>query len=221
VFIASVATMGYLISTVARNQMQAMQMTFFFFLPSMLLSGFMFPFRGMPHWAQAHRRGAAAHALPAHRARHHAEGRRIRRRRDTHRPAAAVPAAGSSNRAATLQTHPGFLIAGKPARAARAARGYERTSGTFTMGASRTHPFGNRLAIGRPVAVRIGPYAHPEDSVMSTPPPITVSSLDLERVERHLNGEAARRMPGIDALQAELDRATVVEPEEMRPISSR
>jgi ABC-2 type transport system permease protein len=32
--------------------MQAMQMTFFFFLPSMLLSGFMFPFRGMPHWAQ-------------------------------------------------------------------------------------------------------------------------------------------------------------------------
>ena len=41
---------------------------------------------------------------------------------------------------------------------------------------------------------------------MSTPPPITVSSLDLERVERHLNGEAARRMPGIDALQAELAR---------------
>ena len=52
---------------------------------------------------------------------------------------------------------------------------------------------------------------------MSTPPPITVSSLDLERVERHLTGEAARRMPGIDALQAELDRATVVEPEEMPP----
>ena len=35
------------------NQMQAMQMTIFFFLPSMLLSGFMFPFRGMPGWAQA------------------------------------------------------------------------------------------------------------------------------------------------------------------------
>ncbi|MBK6289452.1 MAG: ABC transporter permease [Gammaproteobacteria bacterium] len=51
-FIATVSTMGYLISTVARNQMQAMQMTFFFFLPSMLLSGFMFPFRGMPAWAQ-------------------------------------------------------------------------------------------------------------------------------------------------------------------------
>ncbi|MFM7272449.1 MAG: ABC transporter permease, partial [Gammaproteobacteria bacterium] len=52
IFIASVSVMGYLISTVARNQMQAMQMTFFFFLPSMLLSGFMFPFRGMPEWAQ-------------------------------------------------------------------------------------------------------------------------------------------------------------------------
>jgi ABC-2 type transport system permease protein len=37
---------------VAGNQLQAMQMTFFFFLPSMLLSGFMFPFRGMPGWAQ-------------------------------------------------------------------------------------------------------------------------------------------------------------------------
>jgi ABC-2 type transport system permease protein len=36
----------------ARNQLQAMQMTFFFFLPSILLSGFMFPFRGMPVWAQ-------------------------------------------------------------------------------------------------------------------------------------------------------------------------
>ena len=39
-------------STLARSQMQAMQMTFFFFLPSILLSGFMFPFRGMPGWAQ-------------------------------------------------------------------------------------------------------------------------------------------------------------------------
>ncbi len=43
---------GFTFSTLARNQLQAMQMTFFFFLPSMLLSGFMFPFRGMPHWAQ-------------------------------------------------------------------------------------------------------------------------------------------------------------------------
>jgi ABC-2 type transport system permease protein len=51
-FIAANVTLGYTISTVARSQMQAMQMTFFFFLPSILLSGFMFPFRGMPVWAQ-------------------------------------------------------------------------------------------------------------------------------------------------------------------------
>ena len=51
-FIAANVTLGYTFSTIARNQMQAMQMTFFFFLPSILLSGFMFPFRGMPQWAQ-------------------------------------------------------------------------------------------------------------------------------------------------------------------------
>lgn len=51
-FISANVTLGYTFSTIARNQMQAMQMTFFFFLPSILLSGFMFPFRGMPEWAQ-------------------------------------------------------------------------------------------------------------------------------------------------------------------------
>ncbi len=52
-FIVANLSVGLLFSTLAKNQMQAMQMTFFFFLPSMLLSGFMFPFRGMPGWAQA------------------------------------------------------------------------------------------------------------------------------------------------------------------------
>ncbi|MBL8545116.1 MAG: ABC transporter permease [Hyphomonadaceae bacterium] len=52
-FILANLMLGYLISTVARTQMQAMQMTFFIFLPSILLSGFMFPFRAMPAWAQA------------------------------------------------------------------------------------------------------------------------------------------------------------------------
>jgi len=51
-YIASLLALGFTISTVARSQLQAMQMTFFFFLPSLLLSGFMFPFRGMPGWAQ-------------------------------------------------------------------------------------------------------------------------------------------------------------------------
>jgi ABC-2 type transport system permease protein len=51
-FIAANLTLGITFSSIARNQLQAMQMTFFFFLPSILLSGFMFPFRGMPRWAQ-------------------------------------------------------------------------------------------------------------------------------------------------------------------------
>ena len=52
-YIAALLALGFTISTVARTQLQAMQMTFFFFLPALLLSGFMFPFRGMPQWAQA------------------------------------------------------------------------------------------------------------------------------------------------------------------------
>ncbi|MDD2851055.1 MAG: ABC transporter permease [Desulfuromonadaceae bacterium] len=52
IFIAANLAMGITFSTLAKNQLQAVQMTFFFFLPSLLLSGFMFPFRGMPEWAQ-------------------------------------------------------------------------------------------------------------------------------------------------------------------------
>ncbi len=51
-FIAANLAMGITFSTLAQNQLQAVQMAFFFFLPSILLSGFMFPFRGMPVWAQ-------------------------------------------------------------------------------------------------------------------------------------------------------------------------
>ena len=51
-FIAANLGVGLTFSTIARNQLQAVQMAFFFFLPSILLSGFMFPFRGMPVWAQ-------------------------------------------------------------------------------------------------------------------------------------------------------------------------
>jgi ABC-2 type transport system permease protein len=52
IFIAANLAMGITFSTIAKNQLQAMQMTFFVFLPSILLPGFMFPFRGMPYWAQ-------------------------------------------------------------------------------------------------------------------------------------------------------------------------
>jgi ABC-2 type transport system permease protein len=52
IFIAANLSMGITFSTIAKNQRQAMQMAVFYFLPSILLSGFMFPFRGMPRWAQ-------------------------------------------------------------------------------------------------------------------------------------------------------------------------
>jgi ABC-2 type transport system permease protein len=53
IFVIANLSLGFTFSTIARSQMQAMQLTFFFFLPALLLSGFMFPFRGMPRWAQA------------------------------------------------------------------------------------------------------------------------------------------------------------------------
>ncbi|MFV0422446.1 ABC transporter permease [Oleidesulfovibrio sp.] len=52
-FIGANLSMGVTFSTIAKNQLQAVQLSIFFFLPSLLLSGFMFPFRGMPEWAQA------------------------------------------------------------------------------------------------------------------------------------------------------------------------
>jgi len=60
VFVAANLTVGITLSSLAQNQLQAMQLTFFYFLPSILLSGFMFPFEGMPRWAQA-----IGSALPA------------------------------------------------------------------------------------------------------------------------------------------------------------
>jgi ABC-2 type transport system permease protein len=51
-FITTNLAIGYTFSTIAQNQLQAMQMSLMFFLPNILLSGFMFPFAGMPNWAQ-------------------------------------------------------------------------------------------------------------------------------------------------------------------------
>jgi ABC-2 type transport system permease protein len=52
VYITANLAVGYTFSTLAQNQLQAMQMTLFFLLPAILLSGFAFPFAGMPRWAQ-------------------------------------------------------------------------------------------------------------------------------------------------------------------------
>ena len=62
-FIATNLAFGYTFSTLAQNQLQAVQMAMMFFLPNMLLSGFMFPFAGMPVWAQWIGECAAAHPL--------------------------------------------------------------------------------------------------------------------------------------------------------------
>jgi ABC-2 type transport system permease protein len=51
-FVAANLTVGITMSSLAQNQLQAVQLTFFYFLPNILLSGFMFPFQGMPRWAQ-------------------------------------------------------------------------------------------------------------------------------------------------------------------------
>jgi ABC-2 type transport system permease protein len=51
-FIATNLSFGYTFSTLAQNQLQAIQMSMMFFLPNMMLSGFIFPFLGMPRWAQ-------------------------------------------------------------------------------------------------------------------------------------------------------------------------
>jgi ABC-2 type transport system permease protein len=51
--VAANLTVGITVSSLAQNQLQAVQLTFFYFLPNILLSGFMFPFQGMPKWAQA------------------------------------------------------------------------------------------------------------------------------------------------------------------------
>ena len=80
-FIAANLAVGFTFSTIAENQLQAMQMTFFFFLPSLLLSGFLFPFRGMPDWAQTLGLDVSADPFPADRARHSAEGQRLERDR--------------------------------------------------------------------------------------------------------------------------------------------
>ena len=78
-FIACNLTVGITLSSLAQNQLQAMQLTFFYFLPNMLLSGFMFPFRGMPDWAQALGSVLPLTLLQPARARHPAQGQRLAR----------------------------------------------------------------------------------------------------------------------------------------------
>ena len=73
-FITTNLSIGYTFSTFARSQLQSVQMVMMFFLPNILLSGFMFPFAGMPRWAQWISEGLPLDSFPADRPRHHAQG---------------------------------------------------------------------------------------------------------------------------------------------------
>ena len=76
-FIAANLTVGITFSSLAHNQLQAMQLTLFYFLPNILLSGFMFPFQGMPTWAQGPWRSSAAHLFQSAYSRNPAQGKRM------------------------------------------------------------------------------------------------------------------------------------------------
>ncbi len=112
-FIAANLTLGLLISTLAQTQFQAMQMTFFFFLPSVLLSGFMFPFDGMPRAAQVLRRTVAAHALRAPDPRHHAAWRRTGHDGRRTLCPGGLPAGDHGDRGAAFQQAAGLMAAGR------------------------------------------------------------------------------------------------------------
>ena len=108
-FIIANLSIGYTFSTIASNQVQAFQMSFMFFLPSMLLSGFLFPFRGMPQWAQEHRLDPAAHPLSARRALGDAEGLGLLRSFRRHMAAGAVRAGRDERRDQAVQADAGLV----------------------------------------------------------------------------------------------------------------
>ncbi len=139
-FIAANVTLGYTISTVARSQMQAMQMTFFIFLPSILLSGFMFPFRGMPGWAQAIGEVDPAHPFPARRARHHAEGRELRRDLAERLAARGVLGVARRDRAAALPADAGLAVSSAyaAARLGSTAKGLSPSQACMLAAISRS-----------------------------------------------------------------------------------
>ena len=104
-FIATNLSIGYTFSTVAQNQLQAMQMSMMFFLPNILLVRLHVPVRRHAGLGAIYRRGAAAHALSAHRALDHAErllGRRSALRRGR---AVRADAGGHDDRRHALPPH--------------------------------------------------------------------------------------------------------------------
>ena len=108
-FIAATLTLGLVISTLAQTQFQAFQLAFFTMLPSILLSGFMFPFDGMPKVGPVARATAAPHALHGHGARHRAARRADHRPRPAGGQVAGIPRRDARDRDATLPQEPRLI----------------------------------------------------------------------------------------------------------------
>ena len=125
-FIATNLSIGYTFSTVAQNQLQAIQMSFMFFLPNILLSGFMFPFAGMPLLGAMDRRDAPPDALHPHRARHHAQGRQPLRPAGRGAGAAGPHAACDDAGGAPVSSNSGLSGARGAGRRAPASSGGRR-----------------------------------------------------------------------------------------------
>ena len=108
-FITANLAIGYTFSTLAQNQLQAMQMSLMFFLPNILLSGLHVPVRRHAGVGAVDRRGAAADALSAHRALDHAEGRDVARPLLRHGGARRADAVRHGDRGHALPAHAGLI----------------------------------------------------------------------------------------------------------------
>ena len=192
-FIATNLSIGYTFSTVAQNQLQAIQMSFMFFLPNILLSGFMFPFAGMPLLGAMDRRDAAPDALHSHRARHHAERRQslrpARRGAGAPGPHAACDDAGGS------PVSPDAGLSGARVSAARAVPGppaHACTMKSSTLSAG----------IGGP-SRKPWPYLQPQPRTLfscsnSSMPSATVVMPRLVAERDHGLGDGARFLAALD-----------------------
>ena len=139
-FITTNLSIGYTFSTIVQNQLQAMQMSMMFFLPSILLSGFMFPFAGMPVWAQYIGEGLPlTHYLRIVRA-IMLKGATLHESAIRHARAAGTDAAGDDDRGDALPPHArlraGIMLAERNAMPCN-ARGWWRHDAAATGHAAR------------------------------------------------------------------------------------
>ena len=147
-FIAATLTLGLVISTFARTQFQAFQMSFLTLLPSILLSGFVFPFDGMPRLAQLIAQVAAAHPLRRDHPRHPVAGRAARGDAGAGAQAGRVPGRHAGDRDAPIPQAARLTFASRVAIAIAIAVAGSR-SGAFPRAWKGRHALGERHRIDR------------------------------------------------------------------------